>query len=448
MLIDRYNFAHSTTNDVAVHAIEHVVAAVAAHQPAAPLLLKTLAHAPRLPGALALQGLASVIMASDTSLAFSRQLAAQSAAALTEAGGGTASERAVVEAHAVASQGHLQAAAKRLEAHIWTAPKDFLAIKLAHALRFMSGQIAPMRATVEAVLPEWRATDAGYGYLLGCHAFSLEESGQFADAERTGRKAIAHAPDDVWGIHAVAHVMEMGGRSAEGIDWLTPTTALWKTCGNFGGHLAWHLALFQLSRGEHGEALAVFDRYLQTAATCDFRDVANATSLLWRLEQEGVAVGTRWDVVGSIAHERRRDTAYVFGTMHCLLALIGSRQWTAAHDLVAALEASAADGATDQAVVAGKVGVELARTILAMAEHGKAGVPLAKLGVELGCLGGSIAQRDVFLRTLLLIATETGDEIGMVSLKSLRSRQRHADGFLRMVERRQSERCTRVALSA
>jgi tetratricopeptide (TPR) repeat protein len=448
MIQDRYSFAHSTTSDGAVQAFEQVVAAVAAHRPAAPLLQTTFAHAPRLPGALALQGLAAVIMASDTSMAFSRQLAAQSAAALTEAGGGTANERAHVEAHALAAHGQLQAAAKRLEAHIATAPKDFLAIKLAHALRFMSGQIAPMLATVEAVLPAWRATDAGYGYLLGCHAFSLEESGRFAEAERTGRQAITHAPNDVWGIHAVAHVMEMGGRSAEGIGWLTPTTTLWKTCGNFGGHLAWHLALFQLSRGEHAAALAVFDHYLKTAATCDFRDVANATSLLWRLEQEGVAVGTRWDAVGRIAHDRRRDTAYVFGTLHCLLALIGSRQWTAAHDLVAALEKSAASGATDQALVAGKVGVELARTLLAMAERGKAGIPMARLGAELGCLGGSIAQRDVFLRTLLLIATETGDEIGTAALQSIRARQRHADGFLQLVARRQSERCVRLALSA
>lgn len=216
MLIDRYGFQHSTTSDTAVLAFEQVVATVAAHRPAAQLLPMTLTHAPGLPGALALQGLAAVITASDTSLAISRQLAAQSAAALIEVGGGTASERGLVEAHCVASHGHLQAAAQRLEAHIQTAPKDFMAIKLAHALRFMSGQIVPMLMTLVAVLPEWRVTDAGYGYLLGCHAFSLEESGRFADAERTGRRAVTYAPDDVWGIHAVAHVMEMGGRTAEG----------------------------------------------------------------------------------------------------------------------------------------------------------------------------------------------------------------------------------------
>jgi hypothetical protein len=173
------------------------------------------------------------------------------------------------------------------------------------------------------------------------------------------------------------------------------------------------------------------------------------SSLLWRLEQEGVDVADRWDIVGRIAYERRADTAYVFGALHSLLALIGSRQLAAAHDLVNALRASAAltsvahsttEQAPDQAKVSQDVGVALAETILAMAEQRTVRVPFATLASRLHRLGGSVAQRDVFLRTLYIIASESGDEVSAARLKALRLRQRHEDRFLHLVGHRQNNR--------
>ena len=440
MLIDRYSFQHSTSSTAAVAAFEQVVSAVAAHQPAAAPLQTALAHDPQMAGALALKGIAAVIMASDKSMRLARELCIASETALNAApNGGTRSERALVEAHWLAAHGKLNTAAARLEQHLQTAPRDFLATKLAHALRFMSGETAAMLATTSEILPHWNGDAPGFGYLMGCHAFSLEETGSFAEAETAGRIAVDYAPDDVWALHAVAHVMEMRGRLQEGIAWLKPTTSRWSSCGNFGGHLAWHLALFHLSAGDHTSALGVFDTHLQTAPTCDFRDVANATSLLWRLEQEGINVGNRWEAVGHIAYERRCDTAYVFGAMHSLLALIGSRQFEAARELVAALKQSAVRADSDQALVSEAVGIELAETILAMAEQsGGARKPLSALALRLPRLGGSVAQRDVFLRTLLLIAAEMGDQVNVAKLKALRLRQRHQDKFLVLVEKRQS----------
>ena len=133
----------------------------------------------------------------------------------------------------------------------------------------------------------------------------------------------------------------------------------------------------------------------------------------------------------------------MFGSLHSLLALIGSNRIAAAQELITALRQSAARGAGDQAEVASAVGVELAETILAMALSSRdarrqAARPLAALGQRLPRLGGSIAQRDVFLRTLLLIALDAGDDVAAAKLKGLRLRQRKEDRFLALVDRRPS----------
>ena len=122
--------------------------------------------------------------------------------------------------------------------------------------------------------------------------------------------------------------------------------------------------------------------------------------------------------------------------LHNLLALVGSHRLSAAHELVSALKTSAVSANTDQCQVSKIIGVDLAETILDMAEQRQSRVPLASLATRLPRLGGSVAQRDVFLRTLLLIAAESGDQVSTAKLKALRLRQRREDNFVRLVDRR------------
>ena len=99
-------------------------------------------------------------------------------------------------------------------------PLDVLAFRLAHFNNFWLGRPDEMRASVERVLPKWGRDLPGYGTILSCRCFAHEECGDYAVAEPAGRAAIEIDPGDVWGTHAVAHVMEMQGRHAEGIAWL------------------------------------------------------------------------------------------------------------------------------------------------------------------------------------------------------------------------------------
>lgn len=178
----------------------------------------------------------------------------------------------------------------------------------------------------------------GYGFVPGCHAFGLEEAGDLANAERAGLRAVEHEPRDASGLHAVSHVYEMDGRVTAGIALLGSARPMWRQCHNFSYHMAWHLALFHLSRGRADLALAVYDADVRPVATGDFRDIANAVSLLWRLKQEDADTGSRRHELEQLARRRATGTTLVFASLHHLLTLLACGDPAAARGLVASIE--------------------------------------------------------------------------------------------------------------
>ncbi len=419
---DRYGLDHATDATEAVRAFEAASHAALAHRPGgAEALAAALDADPGLAAAHALRGHATVILARAELAGAARAALAQArlSQARRRAGEG---ERALVEALALAVEGGLAEAGARLAKRAAEAPRELLAIKLSHAYHFMTGAPAAMRATGAAALPHWRDDMPGAGFLHGLHAFALEETGDWGAAEAAGRRATALEPLDAWGAHAVVHVFESDGRTAEGVAWLEARRPHWSGCNNFAGHMAWHLALFHLERRAHDRVLALYDEAIRAEPTEDFRDVANAASLLWRLGQEGVAVGDRWSELRAIAARRRADTTLAFAALHHLLGLAATGARAEAAELLAALEA--APGA------AARVAAPLGRLIAGLRPRADAPC-LARLAAMTPRLGGSHAQRDVFLRTLALHAAASGDHAGLDAVLRLRRTQRRDDRFAR-----------------
>jgi len=94
-------------------------------------------------------------------------------------------------------------------------PRDLLAIQVAHLGDFFLGHSTMLRDRIAQVLPLWNDDVPGHGYVLGMHAFGLEETGNYERAEATGRRALELNARDPWAVHAVAHVYEMQGRIAD-----------------------------------------------------------------------------------------------------------------------------------------------------------------------------------------------------------------------------------------
>lgn len=407
-MTDACGYAVSLDDPAARDAWNACVAAFLAHGAATPQHLgAALAAAPGFALGHAAMGFFQLLLGRRETVAAAREALARAQAA-AHAGGADARERAHVAALETALSGRLFAAADQLDAILARWPRDSLAMKLSHAIRFVLGDAAGMRRSVEAVADAFRDHPHA-GYAAGCHAFALEETAAYAEAEARGREGLALAPDDAWGLHAVAHVYEMTARPENGVRLLVGATGQWAHCNNFGGHVWWHLALFHLDRGATEPALALYDSRVRATRTDDYRDIANAASLLARLQIEGVAVGARWEELAALAAGRVEHGGNVFADLHYLLALNGAGRTAEGLRLTERLAAEAA-GAGDMAGVAAEAGAPAARGLCAFAagEHRAAYRQLMQAWRVLPRIGGSHAQRDVFMRLMVEAAMRGG----------------------------------------
>ncbi len=295
-------------------------------------------------------------------------------------------------------------AADVLDAQLARDPRDLLLMKLAHGVRFMLGDSLGMLRSVERAVAAHDETDVGYGFLLGCHSFALEETGSYEAAERAGRRAVELEPTDVWGAHSVAHVMFMQRRHEEGAAWLRAYSPNLEGCTNLAGHVDWHEALCLHELGRYGDALDLFDRRVAGHLDADYRDLSNGVSLLFRLERSGVDVGDRWERYAEFALAREGDHGSAFADVHYTLALCGAgRSTDAARFVTSMTECAHFEEAGFDATVTREVGAPLARAVVDLyaGRAGAAAETLEALSAEVQRIGGSHAQRALigWLRT-------------------------------------------------
>ena len=371
-------------------------------------LKRTLAEDPEMALAHCLKGcffmlfcLPALVAKARTSLDAGRRAAAER--------GATERERRHLDALDAWTRGEFGEAVAHLEAILAGHPRDVLALRLAHYLHFYLGDDENLRDSIGRVLHAWDDSVDGYGYVLGMHAFALEEWGAHDEAERMGRSAVERNPADLWAVHAVAHVMEMQDRRREGVAWIRESEPRLGECNNFGYHLWWHLALFHLELDDAESVLRLYDERMRADLSDEYLDICNATSMLWRLEERGVDVGDRWNELAERCEARIGDHQLVFADVHYMLALAaGGRE--AAVDRMLDDVAAFAEGAATEQVVMRSAGVAVARAIAHWyrGEYAKVVDVLAPIRYRLPLIGGSHAQRDLFHQLLIAAALGSG----------------------------------------
>ena len=314
--------------------------------------------------------------------------------------------RETLHLHALACwiAGDLTGAAACWEGILFSHPRDILALKLLGYIRFYLGQSAQMRDAVARVRHAWDEDVPGFHAVLGMHAFGLEETGDYVAAEGEGRRAVELDPEDLWAVHAVAHVFEMTDRQRDGIAWLEGSAQHWGRGNNFVYHLWWHLALFYLELEDFERVLSLYDEHVRVDTRSDeYLDICNAASLLWRLEERGIDVGERWIELSQKSSARIGDHLMVFPDAHFALSLAGAGDAENLAEMLRSMRDSSGRNGVTESMISAAVGLPISEAIAAWYEglYDLAVDRLMPVRYLLADIGGSHAQRDMFWQMLI-----------------------------------------------
>jgi len=405
MFRDRLGLGLTAANGEAARAFDDTVWAYVgfSREPGVPLK-RALQADPAMPMALCLQGYFMHLMGLPALVAKARS-AHQAAFKSVKT---TPREKSHVAALGAWCDGELERTCEILEGILREHPRDFLALKLANYLYFYMGDAANVRDGPARALKAWDEATPGYGHLLALHAFGLEESGDYAAAERAGRLATEINPADPWAVHAVAHVMEMQDRAGEGAAWIETLAPHWDTANFFRFHLWWHLALMRWGAGRPDEALALYDARVWADGSSENLSLCNDISMLARLELAGVDAGGRWDAVAKAVREQAGGSVMAFVDAHYAMAL-GSVPPLEDHGTTARVH-SAVGRAVCEAAVAWRV-----------RDYSRAAGLLAPVRKDIWKIGGSHAQRDLFTLILMDSALKTGKRDLLKTLRAERA---------------------------
>lgn len=397
---------------------------------------RALAAAPQMPMAHLLKAWLFLLGTEPAGPAMARA-ACDAAAALPMNEG----ERAHLHAASLLVQGQWHAAARALEDRSLHEPHDIVALQVGHQVDFFIGDSRMLRDRIARALPHWQRGMPGHHAVLGMHAFGLEETGDYAQAERQGSLSVELEPRDSWGWHAVAHVHEMRNDARAGIAWLAPNAPTWSDGSFLAVHNWWHLALFHLERDEIDEVLRLYDAAIGGPGSSIVLELVDQSALLWRLMLRGVDVGDRWASLADRWSGVGGAGSYAFNDLHAMMAFVGAGR-AGAQEVVLDAQRETMDGSTsrdsDNAGFTRDVGFAATSAIHAFGrgDFARCAALLRPIRHRAARFGGSHAQRDVIDLTLIEAALRGGDRSLAGALAAERAAVRpHSAPVQRLVAR-------------
>ena len=314
----------------------------------------------------------------------------------------SAREQAHIDAFETAAGGELCQAGQMWDAILVDHPHDMMAAKCAHEAYYLVGEAELMRQSVLNILPAWDDSIPYHGYLLGMGAFGLEEAGEYRKAEEMGRKALEIEPRDCWAVHAVAHVMEMEGRRAEGIAWLDGTNSHWEDARWLRGHLWWHLCLPLMETGQIERVLGIFDDHVSDCDKDMVTRLNDCTSLLWRLELKGIDVEDRWDQLVDLWADHINDHAFALADTHIAMTMVAAGGEKKLGRFLESQHAYIEGDDSTNCQIMETVGRDLCLGMIAFrrGDYATAAEKIGSVQKQIFRIGGSNAQRDLFRITL------------------------------------------------
>lgn len=320
--------------------------------------------------------------------------------------GASRRERQHVEALAMVVEGRGAEALAAIRAHLAEFPRDALALQPAtgiFGLIGFSGRLdreAEFLDLMDGLAPHY---DDDW-WFNSIRAFAEVEGGRVADAEQRVERSLEMAPHNANGAHVRAHVYYEQQQPEAGAQFLRAWLAVNSPMALLRGHLAWHLALWELGLGNVNEAWLLYDLEFgaplrgEGPPTPPLNILTDAASWLWRAELKGEPRReSEWRLLETLALERFPSAGVPFADIH--VAMIHAR--AARHDSVAALCGELSRLAESRPACAAAQVIARGLAAHARNDFGSAIESLQAKLPENVRVGGSHAQRDLVVRTLL-----------------------------------------------
>jgi hypothetical protein len=324
----------------------------------------------------------------------------------------SAREQGAIEVIALTIDGAGPQAMARLEEHIADYPRDALALSLAlgvFGLLGFSGRLdhhEAQLALLQRLAPHW-GEDWWFLTYLG---WARIETGDVAPGAREVERALALNPNNAYAAHARAHGYFEAGDAEAGAAFIAAWLPGYDRKSQLHCHLSWHLALFELARGQPERARALYEDAIRPAVSHapPLFNLADAASFLWRwrIYGETPPLDEPWDEV--VAHAKRHFPrgGIHFADVHAAFAEAVSGEDAALAMRIAQLGELDQAGRLPQGAVIPALCAGAAA--FAQGDYDAAADTLGAALPELARLGGSHAQREVFEDTYIAACLRAG----------------------------------------
>ena len=324
----------------------------------------------------------------------------------------SAREQGTIEVIALTIDGAGPQAMARLEDHVAEYPRDALALSLAlgvFGLLGFSGRLDhhdAQLALLERLAPHW-GEDWWFLTYLG---WARIETGAVAVGTREVERALTLNPNNAFAAHAHTHGYFESGEADAGAAFIAGWLPGYDRRSQLHCHLSWHLALFELARGQPERARALYEDAIRPAVSHapPLFNLADAASFLWRwrIYGETPPLDERWNEV--MAHAKRHfpRAGIHFADVHAAFAEAVSGEDAALAARIAQLGELDQSGRLPQGAVIPALCAGAAA--FAQGDYSAAADKLGAALPELARLGGSHAQREVFEDTYIAACLRAG----------------------------------------
>ncbi len=412
---DRYGLPISTASAQAAARFQHGMDMLLSYGPGAGEAFAEAVQADeRL--AVAHAGLAMVAVAQGDAAA--ARAAAEKARDVV--GGTTRRERQHIEALGTLLAGETARGLALIDEHVAEFPRDALLVNQAGSAIGFAGardreqqRVAFLERLAPAYGDDW--------WFQSALAFTYHEVDRFEESRRLSDRSLAQYPANANASHNLAHIhfelLDNDGGAAFLEEWL----AKYDARASFHCHLAWHLAMFELHRGDYARAQAIFERDILGAVNPRLAMI-DGSALLWRFRLDGQPESSlAWRSLADLATRVSRP-GFVFGEVHAALAYGACGDDAAFARLVDGLRTLDAKGHP----IAGTVALPMVQGVAAFVagDHAEALRYLEPVESEFHRVGGSHAQWELFEETMIAsyLALERYDDAARLIRRRLSRR--------------------------